>query len=168
MEHATRSGRTDFRTDQERTSTENWFGNSASQVSAAAVIDGNGWVTEFLCGCDINFWQHRSHANPSNPTARVSLINLESWHAGYLNESYTGVEHCQSVLGQAISARMYQASAWFHVHRIKKEQPTVRLIPAYMPQHKDTAQGAAVGKSDIGSPYDVNKLLEQIKRYENA
>lgn len=170
VEHSTRSGQPTFTTEQERASTVSWFGNPTSEVSASALVDGTGLITEFVCGCAAlgDAWPHRAHANPANPFVRVPLLELESWHAGYLNRSYAGLEWTQPVQGMGFTDAAYLGAAWWHVYRLQKTFPTIAFSAATLPEHRQTDQGRAIGKSDLGNPFALDRLLEEIRRWERA
>lgn len=109
--------------------TLNWFASPTSKLSAHVVIGVDG------------------------RRARVVPDELMAWHAGYLNAEWLGVELEQPHIGDPISDVQYQAlQEWIDEMRSK-------YGPLQLVEHKDTDQGKAAGKSDIGAPFDVGRLV---------
>jgi len=112
--------------------TLNWFGNPGSQVSAHIVIAADGTIAEVV--------------DPSNV----------AWHAGFHNDSYLGIELVQPRLGDMITDAQYRSAAWW-LKRMSERFGFV-LNEGNLPEHRQTAQGVQVGKTDIGQPYSVARL----------
>lgn len=109
--------------------TINWFMNEASQVSAHMVISREGEMTQMV------------------PWGAVA------WHAGWeLNHSYLGVELEQGFRGEDITEKQYIALAKW-VADMEESYGALSLI-----EHKDTAQGKAERKSDVGPPFSMEIL----------
>jgi N-acetylmuramoyl-L-alanine amidase len=129
--HSTRGGAKT--SELEFKATLNWFASTASQVSAHAVIAADGTI-----------------ANVVNP-------DLIAWHAGIHNATWLGVELTQSWPGDIITDEQYESLRWW------LQQMSARyrfpLDAEHLIQHKDTVQGRAAGKSDIGAPFDLSRVL---------
>ena len=115
--------------------TLNWFNNPLSESSAHIVLGYDG------------------------RRARCVEDGLAAWHAGsYNNYHYLSAELEQPNLGDPISDLQYaglreQLREWSK----KYDFP---LVWPFIIEHKDTAQGIEAVKSDVGYPFDMQRLLE--------
>lgn len=141
--HSTRSGRRDFTLDEEFASTASWFANPAAQVSAHAIIDGEGRV-----GFPV-------------PT------DLIAWHDAYLNErtgvyltsngNALGIEVCQPTIDRPYTDAQYRAAAtlvrqWSLDYSIPRNRK-------HIVAHSETPSGIAQGKSDPGPQWDWDRFM---------
>lgn len=132
--HSTRGNASSWQ--NEFNGTLNWFKSPASQVSAHIVIAADGTVA--TCVDDA----------------------LVAWHAGEHNTDMLGVEICQSRLGEQITGAQYRSLAWW-LRRMSAKYGFL-LTLNHLPEHKDTAQGKRVGKSDVGNPYSFLVLKQYL------
>ena len=128
--------------EQEYAGTLNWFSTTASQVSAHDVIAANGE----LC--------------------YVVADDLQAWHAGSLNATWLGIELVQRRLGDPITDAQINTLAW----RLKYlgSKYSFALVPDRLPQHSQTQQGIAVGKSDAIPRNDPEALATFYNRLASA
>ncbi len=110
-----------------------WFSAPASQASAHVVVASDGTIAECI-----------------EP-------HLIAWHAGWLNSEWLGVELVQPRLGDPITEAQYRSLAWWL--RRMADQFGFVLSADTLPEHRETTQGRAEGKSDIGPPFSVECLL---------
>lgn len=136
--HSTRSGRRDFTLAQEFASTISWFANSASGVSAHAVIDGDGRV-----GFPVPAVEQAWHDAYRNPATGVYLTT---------NDRAIGIEVCQPTIDRPYTDAQYQATAAL-VRQWAKEYG-IPLNRQRIVGHEETASGRAAGKSDPGRMFD--------------
>lgn len=118
--------------EQEFQGTLNWFANPASQVSAHDVIAFDGT----LC--------------------YVVADELESWHAGYYNAQWLGIELVQPQLGDPISDAQIKTLRWRLDYLASKYAFVLRR--ENLPQHSQTQQGISIGKSDAIPRDDQSEL----------
>ncbi len=130
--HSTRGSAPDLI--REFTATLRWFADPRSQASAHVVIAHDGTLAEVV-----------------DP-------DLVAWHAGWLNAEWLGVELVQPRPGDPISDEQYRSLAWWC--REMARRYGFGLSRETLVEHKDTPQGRAAGKSDIGPPFSVERLLE--------
>ncbi len=83
---------------------------------------------------------------------------LEAWHAGWHNSEWLGVELVQPHAGDPIAEAQYLALAWWLQRMASRFD--FPLSPTTLPEHRETSQGKAQGKSDIGPPFSLGRLLE--------
>lgn len=135
--HSTRGGAPSV--EQEYIGTVSWFCNPAAGVSAHAVIAADGEVT--LCV----------------PAERVA------WHAREYNGAWLGLELVQPRLGDPFTEAQYCSAGWW------VEQMSTRfgfaLSSAALPEHRAIPPGIRDGKSDIGPPFDVTRLIAYAERW---
>ena len=129
--HSTRGGAAYGR---EFDGTLSWFANPASQVSAHVVFGVDG------------------------RRARVVDDENAAWHAGLHNATWLGAELEQPFPGQTIFGVQYDMlREWLLEMSAKYHIP---LDAQHVVEHKDMPQGIMVGKSDVGYPFDMQRLLE--------
>lgn len=105
-----------------------WFADPGSKVSAHVVLGFDG---------------RRAHVVPHN---------LMAWHAGDMNAQWLGVELEQPHQGDPISDVQYaMLREW--IAEMQAVYGTLQLV-----EHKGSPQGQAVGKSDVGPPFDMGLL----------
>jgi N-acetyl-anhydromuramyl-L-alanine amidase AmpD len=130
--HSTRGGTADAAT--EYAATIRWFMASNSLCSAHRVIG-------------------------AEPGMHAQLVdgNLIAWHAGQDNQTWLGIELCQPHLGDPITDYQIETAAqvvaaWCRKYGIEPSRSTIK-------EHRETAQGASCGKSDIGLPFDIVEFV---------
>lgn len=136
--HSTRGNAKDPQAEYDLT--VSYFASSSSQVSAHAVVAQSGDITECV-----------------DPT-------LEAWHARSYNRTHLGIEFVQQKQYDPITDAQYNSAAWWLVQRSKEfgfPLDTTTLV-----EHKDIPPGIAVGKTDIGYPFDINRLLDAIAAWQ--
>jgi N-acetyl-anhydromuramyl-L-alanine amidase AmpD len=134
--HSTRGGAPTV--EQEFQATLAWFADPRSQVSAHAVIAADGTL------------------------AQVVDPDLIAWHCRAKNASYLGVELVQPRLGDPITDAQYQTLAWWLMQMAKRYG--FPLTAETLPEHWETPEGRADGKTDIQPPFDKQKLLRLCAR----
>jgi N-acetyl-anhydromuramyl-L-alanine amidase AmpD len=122
--------------DVEFRGTLNWFSNPQSQVSAHIVIGPDGTVAE------------------------VVAPDLMAWHAGQHNSTHLGVELAQPRQGDSITEAQYRSLAWWL--RRQGARYGFPLTRTNLPEHRETAQGKTLGKSDVGAPYSYAVLARYL------
>ncbi|HWQ28446.1 MAG TPA: N-acetylmuramoyl-L-alanine amidase [Dehalococcoidia bacterium] len=134
--HSTRGGAPTYQ--QEFWGTLNWFAASKSRVSAHVVIAGDGTLAEVV-----------------DP-------DLIAWHARAKNVTHLGVELVQPRLGDPITDAQYSTLAWWLIQMSRKYG--FPLDHEHLPEHRETPEGIAIGKTDIGPPFDRGRLLWFVSR----
>jgi len=130
--HSTRGGAVTV--EEEFRATLSWFANPASQVSAHGVIAADGTL-----------------ANVVDP-------DLVAWHAGSAaNTSMLGVELVQPRLGDPITEAQYRTLRWWLLRMGLRFG--FALDHLHLPEHREIPQGIAQGKTDVGPPFDLSRLL---------
>ncbi len=130
--HSTRGGASTV--EGEFSATLAWFASPASQVSAHAVIADNGTI-----------------ANVVDP-------DYIAWHArSPANETMLGVELVQPNHHDPISEAQYRSLAWWLTQMATRYG--FALNATTLPEHRAIPAGIADGKSDIDTPFDLNKVL---------
>ena len=118
--------------------TLNHFMNPASEVSAHIVIAADGTI------------------------AKVVDPDLVAFHAGEHNHTHLGIELVQPRLGDEITDAQYRSCAiWL---KEMTEKFGFALDRGNLPEHRETSQGAGVGKSDVGLPYSFARLKTFLDR----
>lgn len=79
-----------------------------------------------------------------------------AWHAGPHNSDMLGVELVQPRKGDTITNEQYKSLAWWLKNMSARFGFPLTLDR--LPEHKDTAQGIVMGKSDVGWPYSYDIL----------
>jgi hypothetical protein len=135
--HSTRGGTASL--EAEFDATVNWFANPQASVSAHAVV------------------------SPTR-TARPVAPDNQAWHCLTRNRTHLGIEFAQPKLGDAIPESELQRGAsvcaeWC----VKYGIPTVWALDRGFVQHKDTPEGHAQGKSDIGAGFDGDRFMAMVK-----
>jgi hypothetical protein len=118
--------------EQEFQGTLNHFGNAANEVSSHIVIAHDGTIAEVV-----------------DP-------DLIAWHAGFHNDEYLGVELVQPNLGLEITDDQLRSCAWWLTRMSGRYG--FELTEENLPEHRNTAQGISVGKTDVDEPYTFARL----------
>lgn len=133
MLHSSRGGLSD--PEAEFLATLRWFADPQGD-SAHAVIATDGTIAE------------------------VVDYTLVAYHARWYNYAYLGVEVVQGNAGEPITDAQYQSLAWWLIQRSR--QFGFPLTAKTLPEHKDTPPGLQDHKTDIGPPFDIERLLALI------
>lgn len=128
--HSTRGGAAT--PEQEFLGTLNHFENPGSQVSSHIVIATDGTIAEVV-----------------DP-------DLIAFHAAVHNSSFLGIELVQPRLGDEITDAQYRSCAIWLTRM--SQRFGFALVEGNLPEHRQTAQGAQVGKTDVSLPYSFNRL----------
>ena len=134
--HSTRGGASSLH--NEFVGTLNHFMNPASEVSAHIVIAADGTI------------------------AKVVDPDLVAFHAGQHNHTHLGIELVQPRLGDEITDAQYRSCAiWL---KEMSERFGFALERGNLPEHRETTQGASVGKTDVSLPYSFARLKTFLDR----
>jgi len=128
--HSTRGGAPSVV--QEFKGTLEHFRNPGSQVSSHIVIAADGTI-----------------ANVVDP-------ELVAFHAGFHNSAFLGIELVQPRIGDEITDAQYRSCARWLTEMSGRFG--FALVEGNLPEHRQTAQGAQVGKTDVSLPYSFNRL----------
>jgi hypothetical protein len=115
----------------------NWFSNPSSQVSAHIVIGPDGTIAECV--------------DPANT----------AWHVGFQNSEYLGIELAKPAVSSRILDPQLKSAAWWLIRQSKRFG--FPLTAERLPEHRQTTQGKAAGKSDIGGDYSYERLAKAIR-----
>jgi hypothetical protein len=135
--HATRGGAAT--PDAEFRGTLAWFTSTKSQVSAHVVIAADGTIAECV-----------------DPT-------LIAWHARSYNATHLGLEFVQARAGDSITDAQYRSAGWWLAQMSRRFN--FPLDDARLPEHREIPPGRAEGKTDIGPPFDRQKLIAAARAF---
>jgi hypothetical protein len=128
--HSTRGGAPSV--EQEFRGTLEHFKNPGSQVSSHIVIAADGTI-----------------ANVVDP-------DLVAFHAGFHNSSMLGIELVQPRIGDEVTDAQYRSCALWLTEMSNRFG--FALVEGNLPEHRQTAQGTQVGKTDVNLPYSFHRL----------